>query len=99
MASMSCMPLVALATLKLLSTYFQKSKDYCLNLTKNDEYRKMDPNIAGKDGWKALEIACQTGLLEIVQLIIRDSKVKINSTTERGSALHLAVQSQNFKIC
>ena len=34
--------------------------DYLLN------HKKVNPNIAGKDGWKALEIAVQTGILEIV---------------------------------
>ena len=37
--------------------------------------KKVNINVIGKDGWKAFDIAVMTGLLEIVQLLLRDSEL------------------------
>ena len=62
-------------------------------------HRKVDPNVLGKDGWTALEIAAQTGVIENVEALIRDSRTKINTDSKRGSPLHLAAQAGDLKTC
>ena len=39
--------------------------------------RKVNPNILGKDGWSPLEIAVQTGVIEIVQLLLKDNRINL----------------------
>jgi ankyrin repeat protein len=39
--------------------------------------RKVNPNILGKDGWSPLEIAVQTGVIEIVQLLLKDKRINL----------------------
>ena len=38
---------------------------------------KVNPNILGKDGWSPLEIAVQTGVIEIVQLLLKDKRINL----------------------
>lgn len=57
------------------------------NVTLN---RRMNPNTKGKEGWTAVEIAATSGVLEVIQTLLADKRTVIMTTSERGSALHLA---------
>ena len=61
--------------------------------------RMVNPNTLGKDGWSPLEIAVQTGIIEIVQLLLKDKRINLKQkTSSHGSALHLSASAGNFKI-
>ena len=61
--------------------------------------RMINPNILGKDGWSPLEIAVQTGIIEIVQLLLKDKRINLKpKTSSHGSALHLSASAGHFKI-
>lgn len=41
-------------------------------------YRKVDPNLFGKDNWTALEIAIQSGFFNIVDMLIKDKRTTLS---------------------
>jgi len=52
------------------------------------------------DAWTALEMAAQTDAHEILQVLLSDKRIKVNSPSPvRGSALHLAARVGSFKSC
>lgn len=63
--------------------------------------KRVNPNTPGIDFWTPLEIAAQTGVFEIVDLLLQDprTKVQLSQQINRGSPLHIAAQSGFFKIC
>ena len=86
-----------LGTLKQLSSYSSKSNTFIFYYPWN---RKVDPNLYGKDSWTPLEIAIQSGFFNIVDLLIKDKRIMLNSATnERGTPLHLAAKSNYLPIC
>ena len=61
--------------------------------------RKVNPNTLGKDNWSPIEIAVQTGILEIVQLILQDERLNLREFSSfRGTPLHLSASVGDFKI-
>lgn len=60
----------------------------------------MNPNVLGKDSWSPLEIAVQSGFFQIVDILIKDKRTKINEVNklDRGSCLHLAAKSNYLPI-
>ena len=53
--------------------------------------KNVNPNTPGKDGGTALEIAVQSGIIEVVAKVISDSRINLKSEpTSRGSPLHIA---------
>lgn len=63
--------------------------------------KRVNPNTPGVDFWTPLEIACQTGLFEIVDILIQDprTKIQLSQQIKRGSPLHIAASCGFFKIC
>lgn len=90
-----CIRLVLLVTLRLQITSLTKSKSHSLTLP-----RRVNPNILGKDNWSPLEIAVQSGFFQIVDILLKDKRTKINEINkiDRGSALHLAAKSNYLPI-
>ena len=62
--------------------------------------RKVNPNLLGKDDWSPLQIAVQSGLHEIVRLLLLDERIHLKEEVMnyRGTALHLAASNGHFKI-
>ena len=55
--------------------------------------------MPGKDGWTPLEIAVQAGIVEVVQMVLSDSRLDLKAEpTSRGSPLHIAAKAGNFKM-
>ena len=90
------MQLVALVMLKLLNILSKRS-----NIYKIKSFRKINPNLGGKDNWSPLEIAIQSGFFQIVNLLLEDKRIQINSVNSesRGSPLHIAAKSNYLPIC
>ena len=62
-------------------------------------HRKLNPNLPGKDGWTPIEIAVQAGIVEVVQMVLSDSRLNLKAEpTSRGSPLHIAAKAGNFKM-
>lgn len=66
--------LAVLIMLKSLNIYFRKS-NHTLYLTLSISYRRVNPNLKGKDDWTPLEIAIQSGFFQIVNLLLEDKRV------------------------
>ena len=62
--------------------------------------RKVNPNMPGKDDWLPIQIAVQSGLHEIVRLLLLDERLllKQEQMSSRGTVLHQAASNGHFKI-
>ena len=85
-----------LVTKTSLNIYWLRSKK-----CQSYPYRKVNPNIKGKVSWSPLEIAVQSGFFQIVNMLLDDKRMQINTVNfeERGSALHIAAKSNYLPIC
>lgn len=59
----------------------------------------MNPCAMSKDKWTPLTIAAQIGSYLLIEALISDSRTQINqiSCMERGTALHVAANAENYQ--
>ena len=59
---------------------------------------KVDPNVTNSEGWSLLHIACKLGMLDCIEVLVRNPRIKVNiKGPKRTTPLFFAIESKQLE--